>query len=402
MPIGAVATMEMDFTDLVAGVGVFGCGVPSQMESWYRFLIQPDPYATLGLDMTRTVSGQHPAQWVGVDSTIIQERHDFLRPDSLVAVVVLTAENDAEIDVRSLGGLGYFFMRTTFPPPHGTSACANTPLSAACRSCTAGSTDPSCVAPGGGVAVYSGNDWGYDIYLRHVHMRQKYGVDPQYPVERYFYGLTSPMVPDRTGEYPPGANDYSGFGQNMNCANPLYAPALPTAADLSGTVGTTLSAADAKALCNVTAGTARRTSDMVFFAHIGGVPHELLHFTPGDPEASALSPEDWVKILGTDPEHYNYNGIDPHMYESYTPRLPPPAGDGEGLANPPVFDSSGTNPLAPAGAPSNTDPVSGREWITDQPWAVVSPWTSSTPASSRLSPRSTARKRSTATPVPAP
>jgi hypothetical protein len=105
----------------------------------------------------------------------------------------------------------------------------------------------------------------------------------------------------------------------------------------------------------------------VFFAHIGGVPHQLLHFTPGNPQASALSPADWVKILGTDPEHYNYNGIDPHMYEWYTPRLPPPEGGGEGLANPPVFDASGTNPLAPTGAPSNTDPVSGREWITDQP-----------------------------------
>jgi hypothetical protein len=32
-----------------------------------------------------------------------------------------------------------------------------------------------------------------------------------------------------------------------------------------------------------------------------------------------------------------------------------------------VFDSSGTNPLAPTGAASTTDPVNGREWITDLP-----------------------------------
>ncbi len=364
---GAAGTLEGDFTTLVAGVGVFGCGIESQMESWYRFLVQPDPYATLGLDMTKTVSGQHPAQWVGVDSTIIQERHDFLRPDSLVAVVVLSDENDSEIDVRSLGGLGYFFMRTGFAPPHATSACAANPLSPNCASCSPGSTDPACIRAGvgGGVAVYSGgNDWGYDPNLRHVHMRQKYGIDPQFPVERYFYGLTSAVIPDRNGEYPPGATNYSGFDKNMDCTNPLYAASLPAQKDLSATIttATPVSDADAKTLCNLSLGS--RTPDRVFFAHIGGVPHQLLHFTPGNPAASTLSSADWVRILGTDPEHYNFNGIDPHMYESVQPRLP---GQAEVIANPPTFDSSGTNHLAPTGAPSAADPVSGREWITDVP-----------------------------------
>jgi hypothetical protein len=219
---------------------------------------------------------------------------------------------------------------------------------------------------GGGVAVYSAaNDWGYDLRLRHVHMRQKYGVDPLYPLERYYYGLALPEVPDRNGEYPPGANGYSGFGTNMKCTNPLYAASLPQSADLSATVATTVEAADASTLCNLTPGP--RTPDNVFFVHIGGVPHQLLHFVPGNPSASALTAADWVKILGTEPKHYNYNGIDPHMYEWYTPRLPSPVGGGEGLPNPPLFDASGTNPLAPPSAPSNADPVSGREWITDQP-----------------------------------
>jgi hypothetical protein len=302
---------------------------------------------------------------VGVDPTIIQERHDFLRPDSLVAVVVLSDENDSEIDVRSLGGLGYFFMRTGFAPPHGTAICASNPLAAGCVSCSPGNTDPNCVAPGGGVAVYSAlNDWGYDLNLRHVHMRQKYGIDPQYPVERYFYGLTSPVVPDRTHEYPTGANGYSGFGKNMTCTNPLYAASLPQQKDLSATVGTSaaVSAADAMTLCALPAGA--RTSDKIFFAHIGGVPHQLLHFKPGDPVGSTLTGADWVKILGTDPEHYNYNGIDPHMYESYTPRL---AGQAEPFTNPPTFDSSGTNALSPTNAMSTADPINGREWITDVP-----------------------------------
>ena len=212
-----------------------------------------------------------------------------------------------------------------------------------------------------------GQRLGYDPNLRHVHMRQKYGIDPQFPVERYFYGLTSPVVPNRDGEYPAGANGYSGFGANMKCTNPLYAASLPAQKDLTAAVGTTVpvAAADATKLCSLPVG--QRTSDKVFFAHIGGVPHQLLHFMPGDPVASTLSSADWVKILGTNPAIYNYNGIDPHMYESYTPRLP---GQAETLTNPPTFDSSGTNPLAPTSATvagGNTDPINGREWITDLP-----------------------------------
>ena len=362
-------TLEGDFGALVSGVGIFGCGIESQMESWYRFLVQPDPYASLGLNTGNMLSGQPTAQWVGVDSAIVQERHDFLRPDSLVAVVVLSDENDSEIDVRSLGGLGYFFMRTQFAPPHATSACAGTPAmiaSATCASCSPNSTDPACTAPGGGVATYSApNDWGHDLNLRHVHMRQKYGLDPQYPVERYFYGLTSPEVPDRTGEYPPGATSYSGFGKNMNCVNPLYAASLPRMADLSPTIAGTVGASDATTLCDLQPGV--RTPDNVFFVHIGGVPHQLLHFRQGDPVASTLTAADWVRILGADPEHYDYTGIDPHMYESHSPRLPA-TGGAEGLpANAPAFDPSGTNAIAPPSAPDNTDPVTGREWITDQP-----------------------------------
>jgi hypothetical protein len=362
-PLTAAAALENDVTALASGAGVFGCGIESQLESWYRFLVQPDPYATLALDSTHIVSGQPTAKWVGVDATIIQERHDFLRPDSIVAVVVLSDENDSEIDVRSLGGIGYFFMRTGFAPPHGTSVCATNPLDPGCRSCAPGSVDPSCVAAGGGVAVYSAvNDWGYDPNLRHVHMRQKYGIDPQFPVERYFYGLTSPTIGDRSAEYPAGATSYSAVPATFDCVNPLFAASLPTSDELSTSIATTVSAADASALCHLTPGT--RSPEKVFFAHIGGVPHQLLHFTPGDPVASTLTSADWVKILGTDPENYDYTGIDPHMVESYTPRLP---GQAESLTNPPTFDASGTNALAPTSAPSTTDPVSGREWITDVP-----------------------------------
>ena len=112
-----LTTLNSDFQQLVVGVHQFGCGIESQLETWYRFLIQPDPYDSLA---TAKVNGQTVAQWVGVDTTILAQRADFLRPDSLVAILVLTDENDSEVDVRSFGGTAYNFMSTGFAPPRGT------------------------------------------------------------------------------------------------------------------------------------------------------------------------------------------------------------------------------------------------------------------------------------------
>ncbi len=102
-----------DFAEMVGGTGVFGCGIESQLESWYRFLIQPDPYGSISANGGK-------ASWQGVDQQILKERHDFLRPDSLVVIIVLSDENDSEIDVRSVGGQGVNWMSTDFTPPKGT------------------------------------------------------------------------------------------------------------------------------------------------------------------------------------------------------------------------------------------------------------------------------------------
>jgi hypothetical protein len=173
------------------------------------------------------------------------------------------------------------------------------------------------------------NDWGYDLNLRHVHMKAKYGVDPQFPITRYVNGLTSQTVPDRSGEYPQGTSAYQGMN---DCTNPLYAGELPDG-----------SKTDVASLCHLAPGL--RTKDLVFFAHIGGVPNQLLHFKPGDPKASTLTSADWVKILGANsiPPNYDYTGIDPHMIESYQPRPN----------------------IAPPGSSNTAYPYNGHDWITD-------------------------------------
>jgi hypothetical protein len=330
-PVTDAGTLVTDFTDLVGGTGVFGCGIESQLESWYRFLVQPDPYASIVINPPDATHQSSWASWNDVDTVILQQRHDFLRPDSLVAIVVLSDENDSEIDVRSLGGVGYEWMDSSFEPPRGTSACATAPGSPACQSCAQGNhqADPSC-AMGNYTAI---NDWGFDANLRHVHMKQKYGLVPQFPIQRYFNGLTSSTVPDRCGEYGGGTCSQaasSNYVGTNDCQNPLFSGSLPDG-----------SKKDVDALCHAPPGP--RTADLVFYAHIGGVPSTLLHFDPNDLSASRLGDADWVKILGKDPLHDDTTGIDPHMIEDYRPR--------SGVPGP--------------GSSNTADPVNGHDWVTD-------------------------------------
>jgi hypothetical protein len=348
---GTAGTLIGDFGSMVGGVGIWGCGIESQLESWYRFLVQPDPYLSLTVDPDPT------KMWAGVDSQILQQRKDFLRPDSLVAVIVLTDENDSEIDVRSLGGQGYFFMSQSFAPPKGTAACASDPANGACVSCSINPSDSACAPTGGGgpgYATYSApNDWGYDPNLRHVHMKAKYGVDPQYPIQRYVIGLQSANVPDRFGEYQDAKGNPSKNYVGINdCTNPLFAAQLPDGSDLN-------------AICKLPVGV--RTKDRIFFAIIGGVPNELLHFDPTSDLNSQLNDDDWVRILGKGPAgmtlssspSYDYTGIDPHMIEDYRDRTT--------VNYPFQTDPSKTNMLVPSSAaPTGMDPVNGREWVTDQ------------------------------------
>ncbi|HTB71914.1 MAG TPA: hypothetical protein VK762_01660 [Polyangiaceae bacterium] len=342
-PLGDPAELQSDFQSMVTGVHGFGCGIESQLESWYRFLIQPDPYASLALSSGTPST----AQWVGVDTVLLAQRADFLRPDSLVAVIVLSDENDSEVDVRSFGGTAYNFMSTSFHPPRGTSICATNPADPGCTSCSFGqnATDPQCMMP----AYSSPEDWGYDLNLRHVHQKQKYGVSVQFPIQRYVLGLTSPKVPDRDGEYPTGATSYQGL-TNLGCTNPLYAAQLP--APPAGVAPSNWQPT-ADELCNLPPGS--RSPGLVFYSHIGGVPHQLLQEDPtniASPQKATLTDADWTLILGKDPLNYDYTGIDPHMVESYQARVN-------------VTVPAGGFPVSPTSAAEGTDPISGREWVTD-------------------------------------
>jgi hypothetical protein len=353
-PVTDSTTLQSDFQTMVIGVHQFGCGIESQLETWYRFLIQPDPYASLTTDS----SGR--AQWVGIDTTLLAQRADFLRPDSLVAILVLTDENDSEVDVRSFGGSAWQFMKSTFQPPRGTADCATNPGASTCTSCYS-STAGVCAT-----RYSSVTDWGFDLNLRHVHEKQKYGASVQFPIQRYVVGLTSPKVPNRDGEYPPAsANQAEGTGAyassyqglvtaNQTCVNPLYAASLPK----PPTTSTTWTKDLAASLCNLSVGP--RKPNLVFYAHIGGVPHQLLQNDPSKTDVTSqsqkdtLSDADWQLILGNDPENFDYSGIDPHMVESYKSRVSDPSN-----VNLP------TGGFKVSAGATGVDPIAGKEWTTD-------------------------------------
>ncbi|HEY1958549.1 MAG TPA: hypothetical protein VGH28_23185 [Polyangiaceae bacterium] len=338
-PTQTLSSFVSDFQSLVEGVGQHGCGLEAQLESWYRFLVQPDPWNAI----TTTTDSPPRSKYDGVDATLLKMRHDFLRPDSLVAVIQLTDEEDSWSDPlwdgdSQNGGYGWLTRTNNFPfgpddnsgvGPRGTHECDANPNDPDCMSClvptakkpVSGQTvgdDPNCTSCIDGTNCKPG--WwtpatpttpieaadGLNVRYGNQTMKRRYGFDNQHSIQRYIDGLRSTRVPDRDHE----SHDASNYAPNKNCTNPLFAASLPDGSDTSPDT-----------LCNLPYGS--RTQDLIFYALIGGVPSDLVG--------------DWTKILGADPEHGDLSGIDPRMIESTAPR---------------------------AGLPSPTSGAPNREWNT--------------------------------------
>ena len=332
--IGAESQLVGDFRGLLADVGVHGCGFTAPLEAWYRFLIQPDPYASV-------VKTQTEAAYAGVDATILQQRHDFLRPDSAVAIVLVAVENDRSADPLSIGAQGWAFENSSFPgspngaAPEGTIQCATNPEDPSCTSCAfLNSSDPTFATecPADPPSGMNGNLDPEDdqLNVRFFHMKQRFGLDAQYPVSRYVTGLQGPMVSDSANEHDSNGN----YLPALDCVNPLFAAGLPT----GGATGA--------ALCKLTPGP--RQPSQVFFTMIGGVPHQLLQSNaadPNSPQKTTLSAADWTAVLGADPLNYDFTGADFHMLESEGPRA-------QSTCQPTAAD--------------DCDPINGREWTTNK------------------------------------
>jgi hypothetical protein len=265
---GDRAVLGADLEKIVQGVGQSGCGLEAQLESWYRFLVDPDPYDTI-----ENNGKGGPNTLVGTDTALLAQRRAFLRPDSLVAIVLLSDENDCSF--RD-GGQGHWTAGriTSLKPRQECAADPNDPCCAPCgekvpESCPA---DPTCSAPAPA-----------DNKLANVtcfDQKRRFGVDLLYPIQRYVDGLTLPQINDRHGNL---------------VDNPLF----------------------------VSDGIHRDRS-RVFFTGIVGVPWQAIARNPNDLTEGLQTADEltengtWDAILG-DPDK-NVSPTDPHMVESIYPR----------------------------------------------------------------------------------
>ncbi len=288
------ALLSQRFADITKGVGQVGCGFESSLEAWYRFLVDPAPYQKMvPAPCSSSDSSNNCREGEGVDSVVLQQRADFLRQDSVVAVVMLTDENDCSVGdggqnylaLQALDGTGSFHLA------RGTNACKTDPYDPNCKSCwEVNSNDyPECAAG------WSNPEKDDPLNLRCYRQKERFGIDFLQPVERYVDALTQTHFDDGT-------------------VSPLFCR-QPTA---NGTD------------CAVP----MRSASQVVLAGIVGVPWQDIAVDPTD-LAKGYRPTseiDWDLVLGE--PMANVEPSDPLMVESVSPRTGVHPATGQALASP--------------------------------------------------------------------
>jgi len=252
-------TFVQHFEDMIVATGEHGCGFEASLEAWYRFLVDPAPPASVTKVGNATVRSSD-VDPTAVDKVLLAQRAAFLRPDSLVAIVMMSDENDCSIVDNGVGwfvgALRHTCGGVSVPQhmPRGTSACLANPNDHCCRSCAqdesqsgppqgcgAVSSDTECTKDDGkcgdvGTLFGAGED---NTNLRCYNQHQRFGFDLLYPTARYVQGLTQATLPSAAAPNDP----------TKNVPNPLYVAA---------------------------AGKTRRDPSLVFLAGIVGVPWQDL------------------------------------------------------------------------------------------------------------------------------
>lgn len=178
---------------MIVSAGENGCGYEAPLEAIYRFLVDPAPPTSIELDNTKR------SHRVGLDTELLAQRADFLRPDSSVAVLLLTDENDCSIQDE---GYGYLVAKGTSPMYRATSACAVDPNDNCCQSCGELTPHPGCGPINQdpeckqGMYLPSEDD---DLNLRCFDQKRRFGFDLLYPTARYVSGFGGGTVPDASG-----------------------------------------------------------------------------------------------------------------------------------------------------------------------------------------------------------
>lgn len=306
------------FTSMVRLAGEIGCGYEAPLEAMYRFLSDPKPPEAVVLQPCPSGGGDCAVR-TGLDQAVLSQRAAFLRPDSALAVVLLSDENDCSMRDE---GIWNTPARTNVQMPRGSILCDTNPNDACCYSC--GSQPPAGCSDGcSGRTFAAGED---PSNLRCYRQKQRFGVDFLFPTQRYVNMLTQPQICTSVPDLSSGGvcPDADMDGAPDLARNPVFD-------DLSGQGG------------------AVRAPSLVFFAGIVGVPWQDIARDPSSQtelayqSSSELSSSGaWPTIVG---DLQNPGGpiepSDPHMVESVSPRAQ----------------------LAGTAAGFMADPIHGHEWL---------------------------------------
>jgi hypothetical protein len=333
------------FRDMVSATDEKGCGFEAQLESWFRFLIDPVPPV---LPLASPVGNKTSRQ--GVDDDLLAQRAQFLRPDSLVAIVMLTDENDCSLRDTDYGWLG---VRKD-PIVTGSKPCATNPNDPCCYSCMSTGAPSGCAwtcpnPPNPDQPAGSNDNLG-QANLRCWQQKQRFGVELTYPTSRYSVALTKKeLCPDQTfgdmdcdctyaksikADCDPGARRFP---------NPLYSNVIGRKND-----GVTDVVSNSNAI-------PRQDNSAVFLAGIVGVPWQdisepdsqaagaTLRYIPVTDKRWTASGGIWDQIVA----EYNDDGSekapgDPRMIESIMPRDGLPAPTAAVSADPIIGHESNT------------------------------------------------------------
>jgi hypothetical protein len=340
------------FKDLVIATTERGCGFEAQLEGWFRFLIDPVP-PILPLQPP-DAKGTHR---IGSDDELLAQRAAFLRPDSLLAIVMLTDENDCSVRDTDVGYVATTTDQVSHSVPSiqsGSPMCATNPNDKCCFSCTA--PIAGCAPCTGTPAV---DDGASQINLRCWQQKRRFGYEFLYPTSRYVVGLTKKVLcPDQTfGDMDCDCAYAKKIGAGCDpgsrqMPNPLYNNVVGQKNDGKTNV---IGYKDA---------IPRADNSAIFLAGIVGVPWQDIGKTDASGNLSYIPVTDPAWTSGTDPNGTQpnspgANGIwsqiygddssniepqDVHMQESVVPR--------PGLPGP--------------SAAADADPFNGHEYNTDR------------------------------------
>jgi len=189
-----VTAFASSLSKMIESAGEHGCGYEAQLESVYRFLVDPEPPKSVEVP-----AGGFTTSPVGIDQELLDERAHFLRPDSSVVVLMLTDENDCSIQDENYG----WMLARAAPMYRSTSACQTSPNDPCCQVCAETVPNPGCGALSDdsecrkGMTLDSADD---DMNLRCFDQKRRFGFDLLYPTDRYVSGFGDGQVLNRAGK----------------------------------------------------------------------------------------------------------------------------------------------------------------------------------------------------------